>query len=90
MFLDPKPRSKIAIGFYVLGGLMLLANLATLLTSGRLLAAVGGMMGARGAMGTIFVSLIAQPILIILFGGVVQVLVDIRNALAPDEEESDA
>ncbi|MEP2234985.1 MAG: hypothetical protein ABJM58_08310 [Alteripontixanthobacter sp.] len=90
MYSDVPKRSKLAIGFYVLGSLWLLANLLTLFTSGGKVLALGLAFGAGGALGTILISLLAQPILIMLFGGVVQVLVDIKDALTSEIEDFDA
>jgi len=60
------PRSKLAIAFYVLGALMILGMLPSAF----------GLLAVK--MGLVGMTAFFEPVAVILFGGVVQILSDIR------------
>jgi hypothetical protein len=86
--VNKPPRSKLAIAFYVAGTIMVLAvGYPALLLS--LVGASGGgrAMSGFGAMG---LAMLIQPITALLFGGVVQMVSDIRWALLRSLGDQDA
>jgi hypothetical protein len=84
------PRSKLAVAFYVFGTVLLLSALYPVFFISMLGIASGGtpkIMGGAGAASMVF---LAQPIMLILLGGVAQILSDIRWALLNDRGDRHA
>ncbi|NIJ20068.1 small-conductance mechanosensitive channel [Sphingomonas naasensis] len=77
------PISRLAIGFYVVAVISFVALISPMLFLGRMGLAAGG------AIGSVALTLMLQPILIALFGGVVQVLSDIRWAVSRKQEAAE-
>jgi hypothetical protein len=82
--MESTPRSKLAILFYILGALSLLMNILGVLPMIQL----GKSMGFGSIAGTLGFAMLVQPILISAFGGVVQMLSDIRWALVREQESN--
>ena len=88
MMIPQPPRSKLAVAFYVAGALSLLANAFPALLLGGM--AASGSRGLGSMFGPLGFALLIQPVSIILFGGVVQILSDIRWVLLDGRSKSDA